>query len=407
MYRRHLEHKLRESLADTRVVMIAGPRQSGKTTLARQLTNNTRTYVTLDDEATYQAATDDPVSFIGQFDYATIDEVQRAPELIHRIKIAVDEDQRPGRFLLTGSANILTIPTVSESLAGRMAIETLLPLSQGEIAGRERNILDALFETPNKGFPFGPYATEDIEERVLKGGYPEMLTRKSATRRRAWADNYIQTLLSRDIKEILDAYRLQDIDRLMQSCAIQSAQLVVYANVANDLQISTPTVQRYMRSLEQMYLLAFLPAWHRNALKRLVKTPKLHFLDSGLLSSVRRLTSARIGADRGLFGSLLESFVYAELQKHAACSDHHHHFYHYRDKDKVEVDFVIERNPDALIGVAVKASATVRQEDFKGLQRLQSVADKSFVGGALLYTGDKALPFGARLMAIPISAFWL
>ena len=304
MYRRHLEHTLRESLADTRVVMIAGPRQSGKTTLARQLTDNTRSYVTLDDEATYQAATDDPVSFIGQFDYATIDEVQRAPELIRRIKIAVDEDQRPGRFLLTGSANILTIPTVSESLAGRMVIETLLPLSQGEIAGRARNMLDALFETPDKGFSFGPYATADIEERVLKGGYPEMLTRQSAARRRAWADNYIQTLLTRDIREILDAYRLQDIDRLMQSCAIQSAQLAVYANVANDLQISTPTVQRYMRGLEHMYLLAFLPAWHRSELKRLVKTPKLHFLDSGLLSSVRRLTSARIAACSARFLSL-------------------------------------------------------------------------------------------------------
>ena len=183
----------------------------------------------------------------------------------------MDEDPRPGRFLLTGSANILTIPTVSESLAGRMAIATLLPLSQGEIAGRERNVLDALFETPARAFPFGPDATKDIEERVLKGGYPEMLTRKSETRRRAWADAYIQTLLTRDIKEILDAYRLQDIDKLMQSCAIQSGRLAVYANIASDLQISTPTVQRYMRGLEQMYLLAFLPAWHRNDLKRLVK----------------------------------------------------------------------------------------------------------------------------------------
>lgn len=161
----------------------------------------------MDDEATYRAATDDPVSFIGQFDYATIDEIQRAPELIRRIKISVDEDPRPGRFLLTGSANIPTIPTVSESLAGRMAMETLLPLSQGKIAERERNVLDALFETPDKAFPFGPYATKDIEGRVLKGGYPEMLTRKSETRRRAWADSYIQTLLTRDVKEILDAYR--------------------------------------------------------------------------------------------------------------------------------------------------------------------------------------------------------
>ncbi len=413
-YHRNLEHKLAESLGDTRVVMIAGPRQSGKTTLAQKLTASShspnrppgRPYVTLDDDGTYQAAIDDPVSFIRQFEYVTIDEIQRAPELVRRIKISVDEDQRPGRFLLTGSANILTIPTVTESLAGRMTIETLLPLSQSEIEGAERNVIDALFDDPDKAFPFGPYDVSDIEARVLKGGYPEMLTRSSQARRRAWADAYIGTLLTRDIKEILDAHHLKDIDKLLRASAIQSAQLVVYAHIANDLKLSTPTVQRYMRTLEQMYLIAFLPAWHRNDLKRLIKTPKLHFLDSGLLSSIRKITIDSIRNDRSAFGSILESFIFSELQKHSAWSDEHYDFSHYRDKDKVEVDFIIERGPHELIGVEVKASATVRAEDFKGLNRLQSVAGKAFKGGALIYTGDKVLSFGPMMKAIPVSAFW-
>lgn len=406
LYRRNLEGKLKQALSDTRIVMIAGPRQAGKTTLARQLTQSNRPYVTLDDDGTYQAAINDPVSFIRQFDHVTIDEIQRAPELIRRIKISVDEDRRPGRFLLTGSANILTIPTVSESLAGRMAIETLLPLSQAEIEGTTNNALDDLFNSTETTRSFGPYNVDDIEQRVLIGGYPEMLARTSAKRRRAWADTYIETMLTRDIKEILDAHHLKDMDKLLQACAIQSAQLIVYAHIANDLRLTTPTIQRYIRTMEQMYLLTFLPAWHRNDLKRLIKTPKLHFLDSGLLASLRRMSASSIRSDRSDFGAILESFVFSELRKHADCSDDHYQFYHYRDKDKVEVDFVIERDVNELIGIEVKASATVRSDDFKGLNRFQGISGKAFKAGYLVYTGDKVLSFGQGMKAIPASLLW-
>lgn len=362
--------------------------------------------MTLDDEGVYQAAISDPVSFIRQFAYVTIDEIQRVPELIREIKISVDRGQRAGRFLLTGSANILTIPTVSESLAGRMAVNELLPLSQIEIERCEDNPLDRLFETPTTPFPPGPYDVSAIADRVLTGGYPEILTRRTEARQRAWADNYIGTLLTRDIREVMDANHLKDITALLRASAIQSAQLIVYTHIANDLRLSVPTVQRYVRTLEQTYLIRFLPAWHRNELKRLIRTPKLHFLDSGFLAAIRRITSDRLIRDRSLFGPLLETFVFSELLKHASWSGHKYDFYHYRDKDKVEVDFVIERSPDSLIGVEVKASATIRADDFKSLKRLQSVTGMAFRQGIVFYAGERVLPFGDRLQALPVSILW-
>jgi len=404
---RYLARQIRDEMNDTRVVMIAGPRQAGKTTLAKKIGDDKRPYVTLDDEGVYQATRTDPVSFIRQFECVTIDEIQRVPELIREIKISVDQDQRPGRFLLTGSANILTIPTVTESLAGRMSVSELLPLSQCEIEHREHNLLDRLFDSDQTSFPIGPYDVTGLEARVLSGGYPEMLSRSTDSRKHAWIKDYVRTLLTRDIKEIMNAHNLKEITTLLQASAIQSAQLVVYTHIANDLRLSVPTVQCYIGTLEQMFLIRLLPAWHRNELKRLIRTPKLHFLDSGLLASIRKISLSRIERDRSLFGPLLESFVYAELLKHAAWSDQAYDFYHYRDKDKVEVDFVIERSTDELVGVEVKASATIREDDFRGLKRLQSVTGKAFRKGVVLYSGVKALSFGDRLQAVPVSALWL
>jgi len=403
---RYLEGKITQAMGDTRVVLICGPRQAGKTTLAKNLAGARRPYVTLDDEAVYQAARSDPAGFIGQFGFVAIDEIQRAPELVRAIKLSVDADQRPGRFLLTGSANILTIPTVSESLAGRMEVSELSPLAQSEIGRSPGNRLDRMFEPLARPFPFGPYECSDLVGRVLSGGYPEMLGRSTPARRKAWADNYIQTLLTRDMRDIRTAHRLNDVTKLLQAAAIGSAQRVVYTHIANDLGLNLKTVQNYVGTLEHMFLVRFLPAWRRNALKRLICTPKLYFLDSGLLAVLTKITSHRLSRDRTLFGPLLETFVFSELLKHASWSEHAYAFHYYRDKDKVEVDFVIEQSPDALIGVEVKAAATVRAEDFRGLKRLQSVTGDAFIQGIVLYTGEKALSFGDRLCALPVSALW-
>ncbi|MCY4153155.1 MAG: ATP-binding protein [Aestuariivita sp.] len=405
-YPRYIERKVIKAMTDTRVVSIVGPRQAGKTTLAQKLSGENRPYLTLDDESIFQIAHADPIAFIRQFEFVTIDEIQRAPELIREIKRSVDTDQRPGRFVLTGSANILTISTVSESLAGRMAINELFPLAQAEIEGQEYNQIDQLFESRPAMYSSRPLDTYDLTRRILASGYPEMLMRSDSGRRRAWADDYIRTLLSRDIREVMNAYRLTDLKALLKTAAIQSAQLIVYSQLAKSLKLSIPTVQKYINTLEQMYLIRLLPAWSRNSLKRLVRTPKLHFIDAGLLAVLRAIAPDRLSQDRSLLGPLLESFVFSELLKLASFSEHAYDFFYYRDKDKVEVDFVVERPPDGLIGIEVKASATIRNEDWRGLKRLESVAGSDFTGGIIFYTGDHALAFGNNLQALPVSMLW-
>ena len=406
LFPRFLEARVSESLDDTRVTAVTGPRQSGKTTLVQKFTSDRRPYYTLDDPTTYEAATYDPLGFIKRIECGVIDEIQRVPELIPAIKMSVDSDPRPGRFLLTGSADILTIPTISESLAGRMSINRLLPLSQAEIEGVQASILDDLFEADDSPFKRTTYGIDDLEHRVLKGGYPEMQRKTSERARREWSANYVENILSRDIKEILDAYRLTDLSQLIQATAIQSGQLVVHAEIAKRMGHDTKTVQRYMATLEQMYLLKYLPAWHSNELKRLLKTPKLHFLDSGLAAAVRQIDLRTIQSNRTVFGPLLESFVYSELQKLASWSKHRLFFNHFRDKDRKGVDFVISSGGNAIVGIEVKASATVRPRDFAGLRKLQFATGPSFRFGVLLYTGTQIVPFGDALFAVPVSVLW-
>lgn len=406
LFPRFLEARVSESLGDTRVTTVIGPRQSGKTTLIQKFTSDKRPYYTLDDLTTYEAATYDPLGFIKRIECGAIDEIQRVPELIPAIKMSVDSDPRPGRFLLTGSADILTIPTISESLAGRMSINRLLPLSQAEIEGVQVSFLDDLFETDDSPFKRTTYRVDDLEHRVLKGGYPEMQRKTSERARQEWSANYVETILSRDIKEILDAYRLTDLSQLIQATAIQSGQLVVHAEIAKRMGLDTKTIQRYMATLEQMYLLKYLPAWHSNELKRLLKTPKLHFLDSGLAAAIRQIGLRTIQSDRTSFGPLLESFVFSELQKLSSFSDRWLSFHHFRDKDRKGVDFVISSGGNAIVGIEVKASATVRPRDFAGLRKLQFATGPSFRFGVLLYTGTQIVPFGDALFAVPVSVLW-
>lgn len=406
LFPRFLEAKISEALENTRVTTITGPRQSGKTTLAHKFTSDTRQFYTLDDSPTYDAADSDPVGFISRIEHGSIDEIQRAPKLIRAIKISVDSDPRPGRFLLTGSANILTIPKIPESLAGRMWIKTLLPLSQAEIEGTQVSFLDDLFEAEDMPFRKTGYKVEDLELRVLHGGYPGMLQASSDSIRREWATNYVNSIISRDIKELLRAYQLKDLSKLLQACAIQSSQMVVHSKVGKHMALDVKTVQRYLDTLEQLYLIEYLPAWRTGELRRLVSTPKLHFLDTGLLSAIRKIDQRVIEENRGVFGPLLESFVFAELKKIATWSKEQHSFHYYRDKDKAEVDFVISSGFNALAGIEVKASATVQSKDFAGLKKLQAAAGSSFKVGVLLYTGERVLPFGDRLFAAPVSVLW-
>jgi predicted AAA+ superfamily ATPase len=392
-------------MADTPVVLVNGPRQCGKTTLVRTLTGPDRTYLTLDDDTTLNSVRADPTGLIRDIDEATIDEVQRAPDLLRAIKRSVDEDRRPGRFLLTGSANILTIPTVAESLAGRMEIVTLLPLAQAEIRGSESTFLNRAF-TGQVATPQVKALGKDLVELVLVGGYPEMLGRNDPRRRSAWARDYIRAIVERDVRDITEIDKLEQMPQLLRALAQHAGQLTNFSQLAGQIHIDDKTARRYVGVLEQLFLVRRVEPWFRNRLKRLVKTSKLHFLDSGLLAVLVGATSDRIAGDRSLFGSLLETFAVSEILKLATWSDTVSTLHHYRDKDQVEVDIILEDDAGAIVAIEVKAAATVSAADFKGLRKIAEIAGDSFQVGMVLYDGDKVLPFGDRLFAAPLSCLW-
>lgn len=407
IFPRSIQPRVLDALADTPVVLLSGPRQAGKTTLVRQLAGPTRRYLTLDDEVTRLAAREDPVGLIRSIDCAVIDEIQRAPDLLLAIKKTVDEDRRPGRFLLTGSANLMALPSVADSLAGRMETLVLLPLAQSEIApapGASSAWLDALFagEMP---VPTAPVVGDALVEKVSRGGYPEALARTDSRRRKTWARQYIDSLIQRDIKDIASLDKLDHIPRLLKALAQTAGQLCNYSQIGGQVGIDHKTASKYIAVFEQMYLMQRLPVWSGNRLSRLLRTPKLQFLDSGLLSVLIGFSDPM--RQRKLFGQLLESFVFAELRKQATWAEGEYGIFYYRDKDQNEVDFVIENASGEIIGVEVKAAASVSVSDLVGLKKLAGLATQVFKAGIILYDGTETLPLGQTngrpLWAIPLS----
>lgn len=405
LYSRLIAARVAEALTDTPVVLIAGPRQAGKTTLVRQMANQGLRYLTLDDELTRLAAKEDPVGMIRSLDRAIIDEIQRAPQLLLAIKKTVDEDRRPGRFLLTGSANLLTLPSVADSLAGRMETLTLLPLSQSEMHGTTLNWLDSAFAgvLPKVSTPV---VGEALVEAVLRGGYPEAVSRATPRRRTTWARQYIDAIIQRDIRDVAGVDRLDQLPRFLQALAQVSGQMCNYTQLGGQIGLDHKTAARYVSVFEQMYLLKRVEVWARNRLNRVVKTPKVQFIDSGLLSTLIDLTPAIAVQDRSRFGHVLETFVYGELLKHATSADGDYQLLYYRDHDQFEVDVVVENAGGQLVGVEIKAAASVGTSDLRGLKRLASMAGDQFKLGVILYDGTETLPLGNRIWAAPISSLW-
>jgi uncharacterized protein len=393
------------ALRDTPIVMVTGPRQCGKTTLVRDLITSKREFITMDDDTVLAAARSDPIGLVRGLERTTIDEIQRAPDLLRAIKRSVDEDRRAGRFLLTGSANILTLPQVSESLAGRMEIVSLLQLSRAEIRGRKPSFLRTAF-SGRISAPTEVLMGESLVQAVLIGGYPEMLRRKDPQRRRRWALDYVRAIVQRDVREIAEVEKLDQMPSLLRVLAHHSGQLTNFTQIGGQIGLDDKTTGKYIGILEQLFLFRRVEPWFRNRLKRLVKTPKLHFLDSGLLSVLLEASAERVARDRAIFGTLLETFVFAELLKQTSWSDESYVFHHYRDKDQDEVDLVIEAGNGTLIGIEVKAGATVRAEDFRALRKLASACGDDFKLGVVLYDGEKPLPFGDHFFAAPISCLW-
>lgn len=407
LYPRFAETALANALADSPVVLIHGPRQCGKSTLAKVLGDKEGfEYLSFDDDVQREAAEADPVGFVDALPArAILDEVQRVPGLFTSLKAAVDRDRKPGRFLLTGSANVLLLPKLSDSLAGRLEVQRLHPLAQCELSGAPPDFLDRLFAAE---FPTGKLARlkDKLAMRITAGGYPPALQRGAGRRRENWYRNYIDTLVQRDVRDLARISSLDALPRLLRLAADRSARLFNLSDLASSFQLSRTTVGDYVTLLENIFLLERVPPWYSNRASRLVKTPKLHMGDTGLACGLLGIDAEDLNADRTLLGQFLESFVYQELRRLASWHPKHHDFYHFRDRDKMEVDIVIERGARQLVGVEVKAAATVTASDFRGLRKLKQSAGKRFVAGAVLYDGEATVSFGDALYAVPIARLW-
>ncbi len=404
---RLVEPRLKEALADTPVVLIHGPRQCGKTTLAQLVGRKLGyAYVSLDEEVARAAAETDPVGFVADLPRRVVlDEVQYVPSLFRALKVAVDRDRAPGRFLLTGSANLLFVPQLAESLVGRMEILRLFPFAQCEIEGAKATFLDRLFQGR---FPArrGERLGRRLAERIVAGGFPVALARRPGRRRAAWYKWYVETLIQRDVRSLARIASLGALPQLLALAAAQTACLLNVAGLAGPFELSRPTIRDYLTLLEHLFLVEKLPPWHSNRLSRLVKKPKLHMGDTGLAAALLGLDAAALYEDKDAYGRLLETFVFGELRRLASGHEEDLRFHHFRVREGYEVDLVLEWGGRKLAGIEVKASSTVTASDFRGLRKLAAAAGKRFVCGVVLYDGEVSLGFGDHMYAVPVWALW-
>jgi len=409
MIRRNITDQLLAALQDTPVVLLHGARQSGKTTLVRACVEAQlqAEYVTFDNATVLASAAADPQGFVSRSQRPfVIDEVQRLPELPLAIKASVDADRRPGRFLLTGSANVLQIPRLADALVGRIEILELWPFSQGEVDGLCDDFVAALFsDDPSAITACGRADERPLLERLSLGGYPEAQARGEG-RRQAWFASYVSTILQRDVRDLAQIEGLTAMPRLLALLASRTGSLLNYADLARSVQIPQSTLKRYLALLEQTFLVQRLPPWSTNLGLRLVKSPKLYLSDTGLLLHLLNVDQARLQADPALLGHVVENLVVTELRKQTAWSAVRASLYHLRTPTGVGVDVLLEGPGGDVVAIEIKASSTVASSDFRALRRLAEVAGSRFVRGVVLYCGDDVLPFGQRLWAVPLQALW-
>ena len=407
---RDIEKYLQECLIDTPVAVITGPRQSGKTTLARHLLEmpelESGSYLTLDDENILSVARNDPIGLLrNQPRPVIVDEIQRTPELIRTIKLLVDEDRQSGSFILTGSANLMTLPTLADSLAGRAEFVTLYPFRRSELLKQvspdNQSRDDIIHQLLSPEFEPNPSSLLDYDEvisTIVRGGYPEV-QRRSPGRRTRWHRSYADAIVRRDIKEVFQLQKLDEMAQLLKLLASISSETLNYASLGKSVQMDNKSVQKYVSALENLYMVKRIPGWHRNELKRAIKQAKIHFVDTGLLCAVRGINETSIQSDRNLMGSLMETWVCSELLKAITVSEQDCQLFHYRDKNRREVDFILSGHNGQATGIEVKAGMTIKREMFAAQEML--IEAGSIQRGVIVYNGDRVLPFSDSLMAIP------
>jgi uncharacterized protein len=407
---RNITANLLEALSDTPVVMVTGARQSGKSTLVQSEELEGRQYLTFDDVGVLAAAKADPIGFLaGLGPKVTLDEIQHVPELFQSIKLAVDRDRQPGRFLLTGSANIMVLPNLSESLAGRIELLTLWPFSLGEIQGNRETFIDNLFSSK----PIWPALKKGasskrsaIIELMLAGGYPSALARQSRGRRKAWFESYLTTILQRDVRDLSNIDDLSAVPRLLSVVASRAGGLLNYADLSRTLGLPQTTLKRYFALLEMTFLVQLLRPWSGSVGQRSIRTPKVYLNDTGLLAHLLALSPERLETDPSLVGGLAENFVMMELVKQSAWSETTPKIFFWRTASGREVDIVLEDNAGRIVGLEVKAAATLNANETAGLRALAAEVGKKWIRGIVLYTGLEVVPFANNLHGVPLQALW-
>lgn len=406
---RHIRPNLLGALADSRVVCLLGARQAGKSTLVRSVAENEHParYLTLDDRATLELAREDPTALVATNDRLAIDEVQRAPDLLLEIKRVVDLDPTPGRFLITGSANVITHPKIADALPGRVDYMTLWPFSQGELIERKPNFLENAFGGIQPDVEGAPIGRPGYAERVLQGGFPEAAG-TTASRRNRFFDGYVGSILGREIEEIGSVRDAEASSRVLRLAAARSASLTNLSSIGRELGIDHKTVANHLSSLEKLFLVVRLPAWHANLGHRVVRSAKLHLADTGMLCALIGADATRLIEDGSVAGSVFETFAVAELIRQASVSDLSTRLalHHYRDQAGNEVDLVLELFSGEIVGIEVKASASPRPRDAAGLRLLRDKLGDRFRQGFLLHLGPSQIPLGDRLSGVPLAALW-
>lgn len=405
---RHIRSAVVEALSEARAVCLLGARQAGKSTLARSIAEDEHPaeYLTLDNDTTRRAAREDPAGFMARIaGPAIIDEVQRAPDLMLAIKERLDESDARGQFLLAGSANILTLPTIADALPGRVDYVRLWPFSQGELAGRRERFIDRLLAGEVPDVRDGPVGAGAYAEQIVTGGFPDVQSR-SARGRARFFDSYIATILGRDLQDVAEVRDAGSVESLLRLIAARSANLVSARAVAGELGVDHKTVSARTRVLEDLFLVTRLQPWHVNLGSRQVKTPKIYMTDTGLLTHLLNVSAARIVNDSTIAGSIFETFAAMELARQRDWAEQTPSLWHYRDKQQREVDVILELGSEEIAGVEIKTAASVNARDFAGLRHLRDRLGDRFQAGVVLYTGRRTLSFGERLAAVPLCGLW-
>ena len=406
MYKRWQEKGIKSALNNRRVVILSGSRQCGKTTTSKIMVDKNSTYRTLDDSTLFQAAKNDPQGFV-KLSKGTmiIDEIQRVPELITAIKKAVDENTRYGQYLITGSVNIQTLPTVKESLAGRVKKIRLRPLTQGEIIKKEPQFLYRLKTQDfvnNNG-----YDKEKISEIIFRGGFPEPLNYKDKSERAAWYKDYLNTVIEFDLHDISNIKRQDSLKELVAIIASFSSKFIDKSKITASLSIANQTLDSYLGVLENTYLVDKLIPWLKTDYERVNKQSKYFITDTGLMASLLNWKEDDLILDADKSGKIFETFVYNQLISQVELDNNEYELYHYRDREKREIDFIIQDSNGNIYGIEVKAGSSVTKDQFKHLKWFgQNLAKGKSFTGIVLYTGEHVIPFGENMLAVPMNNLW-